>query len=44
MQPLCIPQCIHNHPDLLVPQLRFRPLQRPLEAQPEVDLLQYRAG
>ena len=44
MRPLCIPQCIHNHPDLFPPQLRFHPLQHPLEAQPEVDLLRCLAG
>ena len=38
MEPLCIPQCIHDHPHL-APQLRLYTVQRPLEAQPEVVLL-----
>jgi len=44
MEPLCIPQCIHDHPHLLAPQLRLYPLQCPLKTQPEVDLLRCRAG
>ena len=43
MEFLCIPQCIHNHPHILAPQLCLYALQRPLEAQTEVDLLRCRA-
>ena len=43
MESLCIPQCIHDHPHLLAPQLRLYALHRPLEARPEVDLLRCRA-
>ena len=43
MEPLCIPQCIHNYPHL-APQLRLYPLQCPLEAQPEVGILRCPTG
>ena len=44
MEPLCIPLCMYNHSHLLAPQLRLYALQRPLEAQPEADLLRCHAG
>ena len=43
MESLRIPQCVHDHPNLLALQLRLHAFQRPLEAQPEVDLLRCRA-
>ena len=39
MKPLRIPQTIHNHPNLLTPQLRLDPLQRSLQTQPKINLL-----
>ena len=44
MESLGIPQCIHDHPRILAPQLRLYALQHPLEAQPEADLLRCRGG
>ena len=43
MKPLCIPQCIHDHP-YLAPQLRLYPVQHPLKAQPEIVLLRCHAA
>ena len=44
MECLCIPQCIHGHPNLPTPQLRLYALQRTLEDQLEVNLLRCHAG
>ena len=44
MESLRPPQCIHDHPHLLAPQLRLYGLQRPLQARLKFDLLRCRAG